>query len=118
MESNFKITLNFLEEHLAIDFSRVYSWDPPARDLTLIAAVTKVCLWPRAGTSRRNQVPIDQSGLQRCLSGTSDNQPDVTRDAAPLFHLLAQEGVGSVARLPSFGGKQSLRHPGCGPAFR
>jgi len=26
MESNFKITLNFLEEHLAIDFSRVYSW--------------------------------------------------------------------------------------------
>src|SRR5207247_8556351 len=45
-------------------------------------------------------VPIYQSGLQGCLSGTSVYQPDVTRDAAPLFHLLAQEGVGSVLATP------------------
>src|SRR5439155_10058677 len=90
MESNFKVTLDFLEERLAIDFSRVYSWDPAGQDLTLVARGQKgLPLASEIGILEDTKVAVAHSGLQGCLSGQLVYQPDVRRDPAPLSRLLA-----------------------------
>jgi len=101
MENNFKVTLEFLENHLAIDFGRVYSCAPPATELTLVArGQSSLPLTEEPGLPEGTKIPVTATGLQACLSSQLVYQPDVTRETTPLFRLLAQAGIGSVVATP------------------
>jgi signal transduction histidine kinase/response regulator RpfG family c-di-GMP phosphodiesterase len=99
MESNFKVTLDFLEERLAVDFSRVYAWDAPGTDLALITHGAKGGTLAAERAEDKN-IPVAQSGLQGCLNGQVVYQPDVRQNPAPLFQSLARSGIGSVLATP------------------
>ncbi len=103
IESIFKVTLDYLEEHLAIDFGQVYVRDLSGQDLVLAACgrsslplAEEPALAEREGT----QIPASRTGLQNCLNGQLVYRPDLSRENAPLFKLLVNSGVGSVLATP------------------
>lgn len=101
LPSIFGVILRSLEENLPIDFGCICVFNPFADVLT----VTSVGAHSRALATQlhlleEEQVPIDQNGLARCVSGELVYEPDTRHISFPFPQRLASAGLHALVAAP------------------
>jgi signal transduction histidine kinase/ActR/RegA family two-component response regulator len=99
--SIFQVVARSLEEHLKIDFCAVCLYDPIDEALSVSCIGARgVALAEELKLTEQARIPMDESGLSRCVQGQLVYEPDLSRVEIPFPQRLAQGGLRSLVAAP------------------
>jgi signal transduction histidine kinase/ActR/RegA family two-component response regulator len=101
LDSIFRVVIGSLEQNLPIDFGCFLLRDSAEHALTLnTLGAASGNFAEQLHLSEHCAVPIDQSGLSRCIQGALVYEPDVDKISCPFPQLLAAAGLRSLLYAP------------------
>lgn len=100
LESVVHVILRQLEEHLPIDFGRVYLYDAQAQTISVAARQARNQLKDSTTVLFAGNIPIEQAGFKACLDGQTIAVGDTAAGDSPLHRRLAEVGLRSAAAVP------------------
>jgi len=101
LDSIFHVILCSLEDNLPIDFGCIALHDVARRSLTAVSIGPKSAPYAkRQGIAVRTALPLDESVLARCVSGTLVYEPDTIELASEFTGQLASAGLRSMVAAP------------------
>lgn len=101
LTSVFQVMLGALEDNLPVDFICVCRYDSAARQL-LVTGVGAISgsLAGGLGMTVGSRIPVDESGLDRCVRGQFVYEPDISGNRQPFTAGLADRGFRSLVLSP------------------
>jgi signal transduction histidine kinase/ActR/RegA family two-component response regulator len=101
LRSIFQVVVCTVENSLPIDFGCVVIYDPAYKVLivTCVGARSE-SLAMELAISQNFHIPIDESGLSRCVLGHLVYEPDISQAEFPFVQRLAQGGLHSLVAAP------------------
>jgi PAS domain S-box-containing protein len=101
LPSIFQVLISTLEDNLPLDVGCVCLYDAASESLTVTGVGTKGRELAKAlGLADQTRLPVDTSGLSRCVRGELVYEPDVSGSTFGLPQRLAQQGLGSLIVAP------------------
>jgi PAS domain S-box-containing protein len=99
--SIYQVALHNLEENLGFDFGCICDYDPTRQDLTVIhVGVRSRTLARELALAENARIPIEDSGLSRCVRGHLVYEPNVADVKMPFLQKLAAAGPHSLVAVP------------------
>src|SRR5437870_11671151 len=101
LQSIFQIVARSVEESLPIDFGCVCRYDQVRQLLTVAhVGVGSQSLAMELALTEQADIPVDKSGLSRCVWGRLVYEPDITEVQMPFLQRLASAGLRSLVAAP------------------
>jgi len=101
VQSIFQVVVRSLEERMPADFVCISRYDRVGHLLTVAHVGTRSAAVGRElGIVERAEIPIDENGLLRCVSGQLVYEPDIAQVEFPFPRRLAREGLRSLVIAP------------------
>ncbi|HEY2780240.1 MAG TPA: ATP-binding protein [Steroidobacteraceae bacterium] len=101
LASIFQVVVRTLENAMPVDFACICMFDTLDAVLTVTCVgVHSAALAAKLGIPENARIPIDPSGLGRCVRGALVYEPDIADSSFPFTDKLAQAGLRALVAAP------------------
>lgn len=101
LRSIYAVVVGTLEEHFSVELCCLCSYAAAEHELTVLSVSAKDGLSMEGlGLTEHAVVPVNDTGLSRCIGGEMVYEPDLGRSQVPLMQALAEAGQYSLVAVP------------------
>jgi signal transduction histidine kinase/CHASE3 domain sensor protein/ActR/RegA family two-component response regulator len=101
LRSIYAVVVGTLEEHFSVELCCLCSYAAAEHELTVLSVSAKDSLgMDGLGLTEHAVVPVNDTGLSRCIGGEMVYEPDLRRTHVPLMQALAEAGQYSLVAVP------------------
>ncbi len=101
LRSIYAVVVGTLEEHFSVELCCLCSYAAAEHELTVLSVSAKEGLSMEGlGLTEHAVVPVNDTGLARCIGGEMVYEPDLSRTQVPLMQALAEAGQYSLVAVP------------------